>query len=138
MIVINPVTKFGLCSRPLNLTLETVLGISEGSTTTSSVDSDTTEPNSATESTGLLDSISPTTSLVPDYTKSRAETASGSDREAKLQSSERKKFLARVISRTVVTGLCTTAAIYLPGFGRVMAFLGKSIWRIGDMVTKVL
>lgn len=36
----------------------------------------------------------------------------------------RYKYL-RVISRTIVTCLCAGTAIILPGFGRVMAFLGS-------------
>jgi vesicular inhibitory amino acid transporter len=119
MIVINPVTKFGLCSRPLNLTLETVLGIAEGVFR---------RPALAViqEDSAVLDSpaISPGEAPKP-------QSGSGdlvdpeSEAEAKYHSAERKKFVARVISRTIVTGLCTVAAIYLPGFGRVMAFLGS-------------
>jgi vesicular inhibitory amino acid transporter len=36
----------------------------------------------------------------------------------------RYKYL-RVVTRTVITCLCTLTAILLPGFGKVMAFLGS-------------
>lgn len=39
--------------------------------------------------------------------------------------SERRKRVARFASRAVVTGAIVAAAIYLPGFERVMAFLGS-------------
>lgn len=119
MIVINPVTKFGLCSRPLNLTLETVLGIAEGVFR---------RPALAVgqEESAVLDSpsISPGEAPKPQFGPGDLVDPE-SDAEAKYHSAERKKFAARVISRTIVTGLCTVAAIYLPGFGRVMAFLGS-------------
>jgi vesicular inhibitory amino acid transporter len=119
MIVINPVTKFGLCSRPLNLTLETVLGITEGSIKISGSAITEEEGESPTESTGLLD---PHTRRPSNTEYSKAVTEDTDD-DSSLNSSERRKFVARVISRTIVTGLCTTAAIFLPGFGRVMAFV---------------
>jgi hypothetical protein len=40
-------------------------------------------------------------------------------------SSERRKAWLRVFSRTTVTIVCVGTAIALPGFGRVMAFLGS-------------
>lgn len=38
---------------------------------------------------------------------------------------ERKKLAARAVSRTVVTAVCTAAAILIPGFERVMGFMGN-------------
>lgn len=121
MIVINPVTKFGLCSRPLNLALETVLGISEGAPNISSGSAIAEEGESPTETTGLLDPATRRRSTT-EYTKAALTDVNEGTAQP---SSENRKFVARVISRTVVTGLCTTAAIFLPGFGRVMAFLGS-------------
>jgi hypothetical protein len=39
---------------------------------------------------------------------------------------ERRKLAARVISRTVVTAGCTAAAVLIPGFERIMGFMGTS------------
>jgi hypothetical protein len=38
---------------------------------------------------------------------------------------ERKKAGLRVLSRVVVTACCAGTAVALPGFGRVMAFMGS-------------
>lgn len=40
-------------------------------------------------------------------------------------SKERKKRWLRMVSRVVITALCVGVAVVLPGFGRVMAFLGS-------------
>lgn len=120
MIVINPVTKFGLCSRPLNLTLETVLGISEGTRPVLRLKSDSeytsrSTTNAAGRQGSALDASVDDEEEVPDE----------EEMLDRLISIERKKFCARVFTRTIVTALVTAAAIYLPGFGRVMAFLGS-------------
>lgn len=44
---------------------------------------------------------------------------------AEWKRGERKKLAARVVSRTVVTAVCTAAAILIPGFERVMGFMGN-------------
>jgi hypothetical protein len=38
---------------------------------------------------------------------------------------ERRKSWFRVLSRSAVTAICTGTAVALPGFGRLMAFLGS-------------
>jgi vesicular inhibitory amino acid transporter len=43
----------------------------------------------------------------------------------KMKSKERMKAVLRVGSRIVTTGVCVITAILLPGFGKVMAFLGS-------------
>ena len=40
-------------------------------------------------------------------------------------SKERKKRWLRMVSRVVITALCVGVAVVVPGFGRVMAFLGS-------------
>jgi len=45
--------------------------------------------------------------------------------ESKLRRREKRNLVLRVISRIVITGVCTITAILLPGFGKVMAFLGS-------------
>lgn len=43
----------------------------------------------------------------------------------KIKSKENTKAIFRVGSRIVTTGVCVITAILLPGFGKVMAFLGS-------------
>jgi vesicular inhibitory amino acid transporter len=43
----------------------------------------------------------------------------------KLRIKEKKKLVLRVFSRISTTLICTITAILLPGFGKVMAFLGS-------------
>jgi len=43
----------------------------------------------------------------------------------KLKSKEGMKAVLRVGSRIITTGVCVITAILLPGFGKVMAFLGS-------------
>jgi len=43
----------------------------------------------------------------------------------KIKSKENMKTVFRVGSRIVTTGVCVITAILLPGFGKVMAFLGS-------------
>ncbi|KAK4688314.1 hypothetical protein P7C73_g1792, partial [Tremellales sp. Uapishka_1] len=123
MIVINPLTKFGLASRPLNVTIETVLGISprflrkprKPSVHLSS--SRSPSPAAATKVTPAIPNDS-------DISKS-------SERSSELRlyeqglAREKRNSILRVLSRTVVTALCVGTAVILPGFGRVMAFLGS-------------
>jgi hypothetical protein len=43
----------------------------------------------------------------------------------KIKSKEKWKAVLRVGSRIITTGVCVVTAILLPGFGKVMAFLGS-------------
>ena len=43
----------------------------------------------------------------------------------KIKSKENMKAIFRVGSRIITTGVCVITAILLPGFGKVMAFLGS-------------
>lgn len=38
---------------------------------------------------------------------------------------DRRKAVGRIVSRTAITALCTAAAVGIPDFGKVMAFLGS-------------
>lgn len=44
---------------------------------------------------------------------------------AEWKKGEKRKLAARVISRTIVTAGCTTAAILIPNFERIMGFMGN-------------
>lgn len=119
--MINPVTKFGLCSRPLNLTLETVLGIAETPSLNARGPHGETlvPPNTNADEAVLIDHDDGEVGS----TKKLADEAD--DTEPEMSPAEKRKLGARVISRTVVTAACTAAAIYLPAFGTIMALLGS-------------
>ncbi|KAK8850737.1 hypothetical protein IAR55_004657 [Kwoniella newhampshirensis] len=159
MIVINPLTKFGLASRPLNLTVEGLLGISADPLSPAQdlfAESDLVDPltsgksdeprsssfsiHPSTDSASNLNSnmhrrsssltrprprfdsdLSPAQST-PIQSQIRAQSASQISLAVKA---EKRKTWMRIMSRTVVTALCVVTAVKLPGFGRVMAFLGS-------------
>ncbi|WVQ77614.1 hypothetical protein IAR50_007302 [Cryptococcus sp. DSM 104548] len=137
MIVINPLTKFGLSSRPLNITLENILGISP-SLPPNTMESDFESSLSETPSHGIADhehdqythKSSPTHKPLSHRRQSSLPShhdpsIPSSSQIALFESSEKRKGKYRVISRMVVTALCVGTAVVLPGFGRVMAFLGS-------------
>ncbi|ORY26805.1 transmembrane amino acid transporter protein-domain-containing protein [Naematelia encephala] len=134
MIVVNPVTKFGLASRPLNVTIESILSIAPSIRhVRRPASSGMTEQSEEV----ILDSSlpSPTASRVRPRASSSISKFSGAFSAGvepafphlaiNSAREEKSKAAFRVLSRTVVTALCTLAAIALPGFGRVMAFLGS-------------
>ncbi|WVQ86288.1 hypothetical protein IAT38_008456 [Cryptococcus sp. DSM 104549] len=166
MIVINPLTKFGLASRPLNVTLESIIGIApipiplppsdsalesgdlEPLPGSSGKTDRTTNPRSSsfsiqtpsyTNPRRRSSSLSPTRRLSHSQAQGQAQDRphdSGISHAsshahyshsqiALLHVGERRKAAWRVVSRTVVTAACTLTAVALPGFGRVMAFLGS-------------
>ncbi|WVF67802.1 hypothetical protein IAT40_002563 [Kwoniella sp. CBS 6097] len=192
MIVINPLTKFGLSSRPLNITLETILGISDlppavhyhsredHDSAVDPLDSELSKSDQSQGPESLARVPSGHRSVRPqdrdDVTEARrsssfsfeerstdsvrhrrtthspsrmqtsahvhaSRTAAGLESgwsyvsfvsdpsqqhntEYEELNPRRNEFL-RVISRTIVTALCVLTAVLLPGFGRVMAFLGS-------------
>ncbi|KAL7420911.1 hypothetical protein Q5752_004865 [Cryptotrichosporon argae] len=196
MIVINPLSKFGLSSRPLNVTLETLLGLtptivvppepvtrlaraSRASFSAVSrvgasdyipggtpirfsaipehavAEADDSRPGSphkspspspspsraralsARRGTGasrsglgaLEHAASVAASVVvpppPSYGQLGHGLPAGPAQGASSVEREGTKGALRVASRTAVTALCIAAAVALPGFGRVMAFLGS-------------
>ena len=114
--MINPITKFGLCTRPvcpprvtsrlplqgeqanrqLNVTIETILSI---------------QPSLPGDESQIL-------------TGPQLD-ADGEVELDKLKTGENMKAILRVGSRIMTTGICVITAILLPGFGKVMAFLGS-------------
>ncbi|WWC64942.1 uncharacterized protein I303_107556 [Kwoniella dejecticola CBS 10117] len=145
MIVINPLTKFGLSSRPFNLTIEDLLGIAPYSplpdTNVHSISSELVDPLDSGTKSDRSEAISPRSprshnrrvprgigesdwsyrTIDPDGNNDFLEVVT----RPYSQSKERRKALLRVVSRTIVTLLCVLVAVLLPGFGRVMAFLGS-------------
>jgi len=99
--------------RQLNLTIEGLLGITSAQQAVAlPVDSAISD----TLQSGHSRDASPTD---PEHRLSKDHTEAPSAAAIPLY-----KYL-RVISRTIVTCLCAGTAIILPGFGRVMAFLGS-------------
>ncbi|TYJ51512.1 hypothetical protein B9479_007908 [Cryptococcus floricola] len=141
MIVINPLTKFGLSSRPLNITLETILGISpsppiDTSGFDSSLSSQTPRNGAAyhendhdqyhSKPSPSLRSPSPSPHHRPSSPSHIPTHPTPSPSQIVLhEATEDRKATYRVISRIVVTAVCVGTAVVLPGFGRVMAFLGS-------------
>ncbi|RSH87168.1 hypothetical protein EHS25_003659 [Saitozyma podzolica] len=199
MIVVNPLTKFGLCSRPLNVTIESLLGISpvialpvdqidriDPAAAAESVISylspsssrrpsmvpvpvvparrpsvPARRPSVAPESTGLHSQPIPDTdpdtvsrhvhhtntntntnpssdlALQPEAAPKPSHSPSTLDMDidvsllhaqkslASASAGDRRKAVGRIVSRTAITAACTAAAVGIPDFGKVMAFLGS-------------
>ncbi|WVW80724.1 hypothetical protein I302_102710 [Kwoniella bestiolae CBS 10118] len=142
MIVINPLTKFGLSSRPLNISIENILGISpahfvppadESAFYSSQVDR--VDPLDSGAKSDRNESRSPLLRSPESRTRGMGESdwsyrsiphqRKGSTASVTDRFDERRKAVFRIVSRTVVTALCVGTAVLLPGFGRVMAFLGS-------------
>ncbi|WWC92562.1 uncharacterized protein L201_007521 [Kwoniella dendrophila CBS 6074] len=147
MIVINPLSKFGLSSRPLNITIEDILGISP-ELPIFPVEDEIFEPDQDGNIDNAIDSgfksIRHDRRLSTISTRIRRESRGIGESDWSYRSiprresvdipvevvtstptRERRKAIFRVISRTIVTGFCVITAILLPGFGKVMAFLGS-------------
>lgn len=68
----------------------------------------------------------PKSDSVPDQTSQVSELpTSSSALHTQAMTTERTKSALRVVSRLIVTAVCTIVAILIPGFGKVMAFLGS-------------
>lgn len=148
MIVVNPLTKFGLCTRPvsltaiscmtlieqLNITLETILGITPAVPQVPDMSEIiiTAPPSEDTPRNRIRASFSAAREAFAEDSdlsvKSGGDVAMRGVSAVDLAASdgvERRKSWWRVLSRTLVTAVCTGTAIALPGFGRLMAFLGS-------------
>ncbi|BEI87644.1 uncharacterized protein CcaverHIS019_0103620 [Cutaneotrichosporon cavernicola] len=130
MIISAPVSKFGLCSRPLNIAVEGFLGLAPNPAVHPPRDRrrSVVEQVSSSLGTGLAaagasdylaDDLyderpkTPVTPLTPLYDPNATRRGEG------------WKGIARIVSRTIITVGCTATAILLPGFEKVMAFLGN-------------
>lgn len=62
-----------------------------------------------------------------DVDRTSAKSSSGSHSSTRLSwpDRDRRKTAYRVISRVITTAVCALTAVALPGFGKVMAFLGS-------------
>ncbi|KAL1412488.1 hypothetical protein Q8F55_000233 [Vanrija albida] len=137
MIVVNPLTKFALCSRPLNVAIEGFLGwapsLAPATPPTppprvrrqSVVDHLASTISISVSGAGASDYLSTDDSHVPhpNLPKSPLTTTFAADPE--FLARETRKGTMRIISRTVITAATVAVAIALPGFGRVMAFIGS-------------
>ncbi|PWN49277.1 hypothetical protein IE53DRAFT_317914 [Violaceomyces palustris] len=157
LIVINPLAKFALATRPIQTTFETLLGIdatvvrapvnqkrSSAALSSKGLPSDGATPNGEA-SADRLQSIQGYGSVVANDPPAQASESLGpvaaataleeeppmagsaiSMRAARLSRSRspRFKLLCRIALRVALTTLITATAIVLPGFEKVMAFLG--------------
>lgn len=134
MIVVTPLTKFGLCARPLHIAVEGLLNLAPAPEVLAPPP---TRPRQASFSAAIGSAISQTLSGVgtSDYVPTdddvfgddlpKAPISTAVPLNAHDTAKEGSKGLLRVVSRTVITAACTAAAILLPGFEKVMAFLGS-------------
>ena len=128
MIGINPVAKFALCTRPLNITIEHLLNLT-------ALD-DMSDPH-APAAPKRATPVPPSHTLPKNAVSSHANQLSPRSTHSDLRSSYHEagsagknkpavftKALGRTVSRTVVTCLVVIVSILMPNFERVMAFLG--------------
>ncbi|TXT12948.1 hypothetical protein VHUM_01349 [Vanrija humicola] len=138
MIVVNPLTKFALCSRPLNVAIEGFLGWAPSlapvtpptppprARRQSVVDHLASTISISVSGAGASDYLSTDDSHVPHTNLPKSPmTATYAAVDPEFLARETKKGTMRIISRTIITSLTVVAAISLPGFGRVMAFIGS-------------
>lgn len=141
MIVVTPLTKFGLCSRPLNVAVEGFLNLAPAAAVVEAHEhgSDYVEQRSpllrprghsisgaldsaisAFSTAGVSDYLGEDDSTINERPKSPLGPAPAADGQA-----EGKKGMARIACRIAITVMCVATAILLPGFGQVLAFLGS-------------
>lgn len=105
MLVISPLTKFALCTRPLNITIEIMLGIDPAPLP---VPSPTHEFPSS-----------------PSHKQPHSEVISSSHPLSNSTSAqESRKAILRTLERIALALAVVAVAILFPAFGAVMAFLG--------------
>ncbi|CAE6480796.1 unnamed protein product [Rhizoctonia solani] len=97
MLVISPLTKFALCTRPLNVTIEIMLGIDQCNPPAHSPE----QPPSPSQKQQV------STDIVPSH-----------------HAREQRNMILRAIERTSLALAVVAVAILFPEFGVVMAFLG--------------
>ncbi|KAH7345347.1 transmembrane amino acid transporter protein-domain-containing protein [Rhizoctonia solani] len=96
MLVISPLTKFALCTRPLNVTIEIMLGIDQSHASTHSSE----QPHSPSHKQGHVDTV-------PSH-----------------HAREQRNKVLRAVERISLALAVVAVAILFPEFGIVMAFLG--------------
>ncbi|KAG9124660.1 hypothetical protein FRC07_010722 [Ceratobasidium sp. 392] len=105
MLVISPLTKFALCTRPLNITIEIMLGIDPAPHALPSSD-----PPASPSQQKQAHAEHPITSANPLALPTAAQ--------------EKRKGVLRAIERIALALAVVLVAILFPAFGAVMAFLG--------------
>lgn len=129
MIVVNPLTKFGLCSRPLNVAVEGFLNLAPAPRPTvptlNQRRQSVTQAMSSAISTGLSGAGASDYLTDDEGGDTIPKSPVPVFHDAVNEAAETRKGFWRIVSRTVITLACTATAILLPGFERVMAFLGS-------------
>ena len=116
LIALTPITKFALSTRPLHLTLESILHLSPAIQLVT---------EDAKDSSDLS---SPPSSPIPRRRRRSSvwEDESGYNTSGVVLSrGERGKTIMRVVLRIGLTAAVVGVAIVFPGFEKVMAFLGS-------------
>jgi vesicular inhibitory amino acid transporter len=133
MIIITPLTKFGLCSRPLHIAVEGFLNLAPAAAVVAPPPPPP-RPRTHSISHAFSSAISQTLSNVAtsdyvftddsglDLPKTPIEPVFTPEVDTVKESS---KGVLRMVSRGLLTAGCVVAAIVLPGFEKVMAFLGS-------------
>ncbi|KNZ63883.1 uncharacterized protein VP01_10893g1 [Puccinia sorghi] len=143
MVGINPVAKFALCTRPLNVTIEHLLNLSpleevsdahgpaigkRGGAGSVSQNKSAHATEQQQLSTGTahpdLQASACQDATAPCSSSSCGDPFPGGPAGKAHASKVWSKALGRTVSRTVVTSLVVLVSILMPNFERVMAFLG--------------
>lgn len=153
MVAINPVAKFALGTRPLNTTIEHLLGVGvaypeaspppasprarrQSSSYSNRARLQATAANGATNSSSTLKLRGATARrsssaalLAPDDDPKSSGTRDGGSAFSRVSAvlaaqKERTKALVRIALRVGMTAGIVAIAIFLPDFDRVMSFLG--------------
>lgn len=129
MIVVNPLTKFGLCSRPLNIAVEGFLGLAPNpgvhpprDRRRSIVEQVSSTISTRLSAAGASDYLSHDDDVFDERPKSPVTPLYDPTATRRMEGT---KGVLRILSRTIITVACTATAILLPGFEKVMAFLGS-------------
>ncbi|PWN38531.1 uncharacterized protein FA14DRAFT_160036 [Meira miltonrushii] len=151
LIIINPLSKFALAARPLVTTVELVLGVEQSQVPnpassspkiTPSATVDVTSPGDATPTTRVETTPTKHNGAVEsenlDEQQDNAQNAAGAHEESPLMGStitlraaqrtanwsKSTRLGTRIGVQVLITVAIGTTAIVLPGFEKVMAFLG--------------
>ncbi|KAG0146698.1 hypothetical protein CROQUDRAFT_657050 [Cronartium quercuum f. sp. fusiforme G11] len=121
MVAINPIAKFALCTRPLNLTIEHLFSLGTGGT----VDEHGAPPRPQSNPPPTSTSSATSNGVAHQNGSQKSLASRGSKMIKPPQPSVRfTKAFGRLVARFSVTSLVVIVSIVMPDFDRVMSFLG--------------
>jgi len=132
MIIVTPLTKFGLCTRPLHIAIEGFLNLAPAAGVVAPPPPPQRQ-RAMSISQAISSSISQTLSHVATSDYAITDESGFDMPKTPVEPTimevdpvkESSKGVLRMVSRTILTAACVIAAIVLPGFEKVMAFLGS-------------